>query len=133
METERAVVFARDLFEYCDIKKPNQMVFDQLVEIFVKYDEGIVKGKYKDLLWKCSTPNGQIAGQIPKLEEIESILTKERISENKLYHREVKESYKPTKGFIHIYNESLKLHELKKSGKISEDEWRNKTYELCEG
>ena len=74
METDRAVVYARDLFEYCDIKKPNQMVFDQLVELFAKYDEKIVKNKYKDLLWKCSTPNGQIAGQIPRLEDIELLL-----------------------------------------------------------
>ena len=133
METDRAVFFSRDLFEYCDIKKPNQMVFDQLVELFAKYDEKIVKKKYKDLMWKCTTPNGQIAGQIPKLEEIESILSSERISESLTYHRETKEYSKPTKGFKHIYKESLKLHHLRKSGEISEEEWEERTHDLCEG
>ena len=132
MQTERAVIYSRDLFEYCDIKKPNQMVFDQLVELFAKYDEDTLKSVYKDLLWKCATPNGQIAGQIPKLSEIEAVLSRKKINDSLVYHREVKETSIPTKGFIHIYEESLKLHKQKKAGKITHSEWDLKTKELCE-
>jgi len=133
METDKSVIYAKDLFEYCDIKKPNQMVFDQLVEIFAKFSEEIVKKCLKEILWKCSTPNGQIAGQIPKLEEIEKILNRENVVERIMYHnKEKSEMDKPDKGFIHIYKESLKLHHRKKSGLITEAEWLKLTDKLCD-
>jgi hypothetical protein len=60
-------------------------------------------------------------------------LNRENVVERIMFHNKEKSVMdKPNKGFIHIYNESLKLHQRKKSGLITEAEWMKLTDKLCE-
>jgi len=82
--------YVNDLFNTIDIKGSNQLLFDQLCSVLMKYSERNVKESWKEIFFACDLPNGQMAGRLPKMKVIESILMNNRIEKQTAEHSQNK-------------------------------------------
>ena len=77
--SQEASFFVNDLFDTLDIKGNNQLLFNQFCGLLIKFDKETIRRGWKDVVYSCDPPNGQMAGRLPKLYIIEKILLDNRI------------------------------------------------------
>ena len=77
--SQEASFYVNDLFELLDIKGNNQLLFNQFCSLLMKFSKDTVKKAWKDIVYSCEPPNGQMAGRLPKMHIIEQILLSNRI------------------------------------------------------
>jgi len=77
--TQEASHYINDLFETLDIKGNNQLLFNQFCSILVKHSKETIKKSWSQIFSLCDLPNGQLAGRLPKMHLIETILTANRV------------------------------------------------------
>ena len=78
--------YVNDLFETLEIRGNNQLLFDQFCSVLMKYSERCVKESWKEIFFSCDLPNGQMAGRLPKMNMVESILLNNRIQRTTAEH-----------------------------------------------
>ena len=66
--------YVNDLFELLEIKGSNQKLFDEFCKLLMRFSEQVVKDSWREIVFSCNLPNGQLAGTMPKLIVIEQIL-----------------------------------------------------------
>ena len=79
--------YINDLFLTLEIKGDNQQLFNELIKLLTRYSEQVIKDSWKQVLYSCSLPNGQLAGQIPKLEVIEQLFQQKNIYQVAQQHK----------------------------------------------
>ena len=72
--SQDASFYVNDLFETLDIKGNNQLLFNQLCSLLMKHSLETVKKSWKEIVFSCELPNGQMSGRLPKMQIIERIL-----------------------------------------------------------
>jgi len=110
--------YVNDLFELLEIKSQNNMLFTKMCGLLMKYKESVVKKSWRDIVFMCDLPNGQIAGKLPPLWKMENKFQSENINTFNHIHREHKTDVAP-QGTI------MKLWDIGKqfaSGEITEEE-----------
>lgn len=78
--------YINDLFQTLEIRGNNQFLFDQFCSVLMKYSERTIKESWKQIFFTCELPNGQMAGRLPKMNIIESILMNNRIEKQTAEH-----------------------------------------------
>lgn len=89
--SQEASHYINDLFETLEIKGNNQLLFNQFCGLLMKYNVDTIKKSWTDIVYSCDPPNGQMAGRLPKMHIIETILLNNRIEKNKIDHYKNKE------------------------------------------
>lgn len=79
--------YINDLFLTLEIRGDNQHLFNQLIKLLMRYSKEIIKESWKEIVYSCPLPNGQMAGQIPKLEIFEQILQQKNIEQVQKQHK----------------------------------------------
>lgn len=88
--SQEASFYVNDLFELLDIKGNNQLLFNQFCSLLMKFSKDTIKKAWKDIVYSCEPPNGQMAGRLPKMHTIEQILLSNRIDKWEAKHKETK-------------------------------------------
>ena len=89
--SQEASHYVNDLFNFLEIKGNNQLLFNQFCSLLMKFNIDTIKKSWTDIVYTCDPPNGQIAGRLPKMHIIESILLNNRIEKNAIDHNKNKE------------------------------------------
>tara|TARA_Y100001938_G_scaffold109031_1_gene149014 strand:- start:6666 stop:7097 length:432 start_codon:yes stop_codon:yes gene_type:complete len=79
--------YVNDLFELLEIKSQNNMLFTQMCKLLMKYNVSIIRKSWRDVVFMCELPNGQIAGKLPPLWKIENKLQSENINRFDQQHK----------------------------------------------
>ena len=119
--SQKAEFYINDLFELLELKGNNQKMFDQLAKLLMRYPESIIKEAWKEVIYSCNLPNGQLAGTLPKLEIIEKILRSKNINKFELQHKKNKKEIVEKGVFLKLWDigvsynrKEITLHELEK-------------------
>ncbi len=110
--------YVNDLFEFLEIKGENQKLFNEFCSLLIRYPENIIKESWKEIVFNCDLPNGQLAGTMPKLQVVDRILRSKNVN------RFEEEHYKHKKEILN-QGTFIKLWDIGKqfaTGKITEDE-----------
>ena len=97
--SQEASFYVNDLFDTLDIKGNNQLLFNQMCALLMRFSVGTIKESWKDIVYSCEPPNGQMAGRLPKMYVIEKILMNNRINSFTTEHKKTKEEPMP-KGLV---------------------------------
>tara|TARA_R100000655_G_scaffold109928_1_gene166392 strand:- start:1752 stop:2168 length:417 start_codon:yes stop_codon:yes gene_type:complete len=120
--SKQAEFYVNDLFETLDIKGNNQLLFNQLCSLLMKHSLETVKKSWKEIVFSCELPNGQMAGRLPKMQIIERILFNNIYAESIKEHNEIKKEEVP-KGLINnLWKWGIQLRD----GEITEKELEQK-------
>ncbi len=84
ISTQEASLRVDDLFEFLNIKNQRSL-YNELINLITKYSLDTIKAGWVDIMHECSTPNGQLSGQIPKLGRIRAILDSKQTAINQVY------------------------------------------------
>ena len=84
ISTQEASLRVDDLFEFLAIKG-SRPLYNELIGLVEEYSLDTVKDGWVDIMHECSTPNGQLSGQIPKLGRIRAILDSKQTAINQVY------------------------------------------------
>ena len=63
--------YINDLLTTLEIRGENSQIFDELTRLLMRYSEEVIRASWKQVLYSCSLPNGQTAGRLPRLGELE--------------------------------------------------------------
>ena len=68
-------LYADDLLEWVGIpRNENEKLWEELSRLFGQYSKEEISSVYEDIMFKCQTPNGQMRGTLPLLQDIKEIL-----------------------------------------------------------
>lgn len=124
--SEKAEHYVNDLYELLEIKGKNQTMFNELCKLLMRFSEKAVNESWKEIVFSCNLPNGQLAGMIPKLEIIEKILrSKSMITFNENHQKNKKEIL--TEG---TFSKLWKIGTEYAEGSITKSELEKKVEEL---
>lgn len=84
ISTQEASSRVDDLFEFLAIKG-SRPLYNELIGLVEEYSLDTIKAGWVDIMHECSTPNGQLSGQIPKLGRIRAILDSKQTAINQVY------------------------------------------------
>ncbi len=84
---ERAEVYVNDLFELLEMKGQNEKLFTEMCRLLMRYKESIIQQSWKEIIFSCELPNGQIAGKLPPLWKIENIIQSKNINKFETQHK----------------------------------------------
>jgi len=118
--------YINDLFLTLEIKGDNQQLFNELIKLLMRYSEQIIKDSWKQVLYSCSLPNGQIAGQIPKLEIMEQIFQQKNMYAVVQQHKINKQPPQKEGQILKLWDIVLEYHQ----GIITERELEKKVEAL---
>lgn len=123
--SQQAEFYVNDLFDTLEIKGNNQLLFNQFCGLLIKFTPEAIQKSWKDIVYSCEPPNGQMAGRLPKLHIIEKILLNNRIDNFNIEHSQRKKE--PIKsGLINkLWEWGLELRD----GKITKQELEKKIEE----
>ena len=116
--SQEASFFVNDLFDTLDIKGNNQLLFNQFCSLLMKFDKETIKKAWKDIVYSCEPPNGQMAGRLPKMFVIEKILMSNRIEKWNVEHQTNKKKEIEAGTISKLFNWCIEYHE----GKITKQE-----------
>jgi hypothetical protein len=120
--SQDASFYVNDLFETLDIKGNNQLLFNQLCSLLMKHSLETVKKSWKEIVFSCELPNGQMSGRLPKMQIIERILFNNIYAESIKEHDAIKKEEVP-KGLINnLWKWGIQLRD----GEITEKELEQK-------
>lgn len=87
--------YVNDLFEFLEIKSQNNMLFTQMCKLLMKYKESVIKKSWKEIVFMCELPNGQIAGKLPPLWKMEKQFQVENVNRFEKEHKVTKTDIAP--------------------------------------
>jgi hypothetical protein len=116
--SQEASFYVNDLFELLEIKGNNQLLFNQFCSLLMKFDKETIKKAWKDIVYSCEVPNGQMAGRLPKMFVIEKILMSNRIEKWNVEHKKNKKKEIEAGTISKLFNWGIEYHE----GKITKQE-----------
>tara|TARA_R100001086_G_scaffold24426_5_gene11528 strand:+ start:2764 stop:3174 length:411 start_codon:yes stop_codon:yes gene_type:complete len=119
--SEQAEFYVNDLFDYLEIKGNNQSLFNEFCKLLMKYSEDTVKKSWNDIIYSCELPNGQMAGRLPKMREIQNILFNNRVEKSEKEHNNLKKQNSPDGLVTMLFKWGVDLQK----GKITEKELDN--------
>ena len=93
--SQEASHYINDLFETLEMKGNNQLLFNEFCQLLMKYSLETVKKSWKEIVFSCDLPNGQIAGRLPKMQMIEKILFNNRMDNVDYKHQQTKTEIAP--------------------------------------
>jgi len=102
--------YVNDLLNTLEIRGNNQLLFNQFCSVLMKHTEETVKKSWKDIVFSCDLPNGQMAGRLPKLVIIESILNKNRMDKVDKAHYQTKKEIMPEGSISKLWDLGLKYY-----------------------
>ena len=102
--------YVNDLLETLEIRGNNQFIFNEFCGVLMKHDEETVKKAWKEIVFSCELPNGQMAGRLPKLVVIEAILMKSRVDKVKREHVETKREIMPEGTFSKLWDLGMRYY-----------------------
>ena len=79
--------YVNDLFEFLEIKGENQKLFNEFCSLLIRYPENIIKESWKEIVFNCDLPNGQLAGTMPKLQVVDRILRSKNVNRFEEEHK----------------------------------------------
>ena len=120
--SQEASFYVNDLLETLEIKGNNQSLFNQLCELLMNHSLETIKKSWKEIIFACDLPNGQLAGRLPKLEIIRSILFNNRMEKTREKHIETKKDIAPAGIINKLWDWGKEYHE----GKITKTELEKK-------
>jgi len=109
--SQEASFFVNDLFDTLDIKGNNQLLFNQFCSLLMKFDKETIKKGWKDIVYSCEPPNGQMAGRLPKMFIIEKILMSNRLDDWNEEHRANKKQEIESGTISKLFNWGIEYHE----------------------
>jgi len=77
-----------------------------------------IKKSWKDIVFSCDLPNGQMAGRLPKMQVIEKILFNNKMIKTDKEHLETKKEIVPAGVVNNLYKWGVEYHD----GKITKRE-----------
>jgi len=116
--SQQAEFYVNDLFEMLDIKGNNQSLFNEFCQLLMKYSVETIKKSWKDVVFSCDLPNGQMAGRLPKMKEVQKILLSNRIENHQFEHNKAKKQNEPDGLVSKLWEWGLQLRD----GLITEQE-----------
>ena len=116
--SQEASFYINDLLETLEIKGNNQSLFNELCGLLMRHSLETIKKSWKDIVFACDLPNGQLSGRLPKLQIIESILFNNRMEKTREKHEETKKQISPPGVIMKLWDWGLEYHE----GKITKNE-----------
>lgn len=123
--SQQAEFYTNDLFEYLDLKGNNQLLFNQICSLLIKHSNATIKKSWKDIVYSCEPPNGQMAGRLPKLHFIEQILLNNRVDKYNYEHKQTKKEIGKPGLINNLWQWGLDLRD----GKITQEELDKKIEE----
>ena len=88
--SQEASHYINDLFETLEMKGNNQLLFNEFCQLLMSHNLETIKKSWKDIVFSCDLPNGQMAGRLPKMQIIEKILFNNRMEKVDAEHKETK-------------------------------------------
>lgn len=82
-ESRHGERYATDLLDWVNIPDNDGSLFSELTDLFDGYPEENIDSIYKDIMFMCEVPNGQMRGKLPPLYEIKKILDATRKNQKK--------------------------------------------------
>tara|TARA_R100000231_G_scaffold127762_1_gene98646 strand:+ start:194 stop:607 length:414 start_codon:yes stop_codon:yes gene_type:complete len=116
--SQQAEFYVNDLYEMLEIKGNNQSMFNEFCQLLMKFSFDTVKKSWKDIVFMCDLPNGQMSGRLPKMKEIYNVLMSNRIEKQNHQHDVRKKQEQPTGLVNKLWEWGLDLRD----GKITETE-----------
>ena len=104
--------YVNDLLETLEIKSNNQLIFNEFCGVLMKHTEATVKNAWKEIVFSCELPNGQLAGRLPKF-VVESILMQKRIEKTEKKHQQIKKEPMPMGTFQKLWKLGKDYHDTK--------------------
>lgn len=124
--SQEAEFYINDLFETLEIKGNNQLLFNQLCKVFMKYSSNTIKKSWSEIFNACDLPNGQLSGRLPKMQIVENILMNNRIETFTKEHNKIKSEEPVQIGLVNkLWDWGLQLRD----GKITKQELDKKIEE----
>lgn len=123
--TQEASHYINDLFDTLEIKGNNQLLFNQFCSILGKYSKETIKKSWAQIFNLCDLPNGQLAGRLPKMHLIETILTANRMDDFNKNHYINKKTETPSGLIKKLWDWGLQLRD----GEITREQLDNKIKE----
>ena len=125
-QSQVAEHYVNDLFELLQIKGSNQKLFDEFCKLLMRFSEQAVKEAWREIIFSCNLPNGQLAGTMPKLIVIEQILRSKSAGRFDEQHNQTKKEILSEGTFKKLWQIGLDYSE----GKINKYELEKKVEEL---
>ena len=116
--SQDASFYINDLFDTLEIKGNNQLLFNEVCQLLMRHNLETIKKSWKDIVFSCDLPNGQMAGRLPKMQIIEKILFNNRMVDTKREHQETKKEIAPIGTINSLYKWGMEYHD----GKITKRE-----------
>jgi|TARA_B100000073_G_C23389492_1_gene434504 hypothetical protein len=120
--SKQAEFYVNDLFETLDIKGNNQLLFNQLCSLLMKHNLETIKRSWREIVFSCELPNGQMAGRIPKMQIIDRILFNNVYNESITKHNAIKKQEIPEGLISNLWKWGIQLRD----GEITEKELEQK-------
>ena len=120
--SQEASHYINDLFETLEIKGNNQLLFNEVCQLLMRHNLGTIKKSWKEIVFSCDLPNGQIAGRLPKMQIIEKILFNNRMDKVEIEHKKTKNEIAPPGTIIKLWEWGQEYHD----GKITKRELETK-------
>ena len=108
-QSDMAERYVNDLFELLEIKGQNQLLFTQLCKLLMKYKTNVVKNTWKDIVFSCELPNGQIAGKLPPLWKIENMFQAHNVNKFERQHKQSKRDIIDSGSVMKLFHLGKKL------------------------
>jgi hypothetical protein len=116
--SDMAERYVNDLFELLEIKGQNSQMFTQICKLLMKYKIDVVQESWKDVVYSCDLPNGQIAGKLPPLWKIENMFQSHNVNKFKMKHNNNKQDIMQEGVVMKLFTLGKQLS----TGEITEDE-----------
>ena len=116
--SQEASHYINDLFETLEIKGNNQLLFNEVCQLLMRHNLETIKKSWKEIVFSCDLPNGQMAGRLPKMQIIEKILFNNRMEKVEVEHKETKKEIAPPGTINKLWDWGKEYHD----GKITKRE-----------
>ena len=116
--SQEASHYINDLFETLEIKGNNQLLFNEVCQLLMRHSLETIKKSWKEIVFSCDLPNGQIAGRLPKMQIIEKILFNNRMDKVEVEHKKTKNEIAPPGIINKLWDWGKEYHD----GKITKRE-----------
>ena len=116
--SQEASHYINDLFDTLEMKGDNQLLFNEFCQLLMSHNLETIKKSWKDIVFSCDLPNGQMAGRLPKMQIIEKILFNNRMEKVDAEHKETKKEIAPPGIIMKLWDWGLEYSD----GKITKQE-----------
>jgi len=116
--SQEASHYINDLFDTLEMKGDNQLLFNEFCQLLMSHNLETIKKSWKDIVFSCDLPNGQMAGRLPKMQIIDRILFNNRMEKVDAEHQKTKKEIAPPGIIMKLWDWGIEYSD----GKITKDE-----------